>query len=78
MVICEVVVFLYWEFVAVQGYGAWDLVIAETSNILFFDVLVVPYLILNGNIHAQLRNIRKAHTKIVHVSMSNSRMNVNV
>ncbi|EYC41000.1 hypothetical protein Y032_0586g333 [Ancylostoma ceylanicum] len=48
MVICEVVVFLYWEFIAVQGYGAWDLVIAETSNILFFDVLVVPYLILNG------------------------------
>lgn len=47
MVVCEILFFLYWQFWNMEGYGAWDVVIAETSNLLFFDVLVLPYLILN-------------------------------
>ncbi|KAL6740933.1 hypothetical protein Aduo_014236 [Ancylostoma duodenale] len=76
MVFCEILFFLYWQFWNMEGYGAWDLVIAETSNLFYFDVIVIPYLILNGNIHAQLRRIGRL--KITRVSHSNSRVNVHV
>ncbi|WKY09958.1 hypothetical protein Q1695_002369 [Nippostrongylus brasiliensis] len=47
MVVSEIIFFSYWELYSVEGYGTWDLVIAEVSNVLFFDVLILPYLILN-------------------------------
>ncbi|RCN51992.1 hypothetical protein ANCCAN_01779 [Ancylostoma caninum] len=47
MVFCEILFFLYWQFWNMEGYGPWDLVIAETSNLLYFDVIIIPYLILN-------------------------------
>ncbi|XGW01466.1 hypothetical protein V3C99_013979 [Haemonchus contortus] len=54
----EVGFFVYWEFFPVQGYGAgMDILIAETALMLFLDVLILPYLILNRNIHAELKRI---------------------
>ncbi|EYB83845.1 hypothetical protein Y032_0328g2643 [Ancylostoma ceylanicum] len=47
MVVCEVLFFLYWEFVHVNVSDTWDIVLAEISNLLYFDVLVIPYLVLN-------------------------------
>ncbi|EYC41001.1 hypothetical protein Y032_0586g334 [Ancylostoma ceylanicum] len=74
MVFCEILFFLYWQFWNMEGYGPWDLVIAETSNLLYFDVIVIPYLVLNRSIHSQLRNLGK--TKFTRVTRSDSRVNV--
>ncbi|XGW01474.1 hypothetical protein V3C99_013984, partial [Haemonchus contortus] len=57
MAVCEMLFFLYWELWNMTGHGVWDLVVAETSSLLFYDVLVLPYLILNGQIHAELRRL---------------------
>ncbi|WKY09955.1 hypothetical protein Q1695_002367 [Nippostrongylus brasiliensis] len=64
MVVIEMAFFFYWEYVDLSGFGLWNLVVAETTNLLFFDVLILPYLILNKRIHTELksvflRNIRK-------------------
>lgn len=48
MVVFEILFFIYWELWSVDGHGGWDFIIAETSNILFFDALIVPYLLFNG------------------------------
>ncbi|KAK6058931.1 hypothetical protein COOONC_03477 [Cooperia oncophora] len=57
MMIGEILFFIYWEFFKLQGYGAWDHVIAETSVVVFFDILIAPFLILNKNIHSELKRI---------------------
>ncbi|VDO34654.1 unnamed protein product [Haemonchus placei] len=59
MMIAEMIFFCYWEFANVHGYGAWDLVIAEISVLLFFDVLVLPYMILNRSFHAEMKRLFK-------------------
>lgn len=47
MVVSEILLSVFWEFCISKGYKAWNLVIEETINLLFFDVLVLPYLIFN-------------------------------
>ncbi|EYC21260.1 hypothetical protein Y032_0020g85 [Ancylostoma ceylanicum] len=59
MVTCEVLFFIFWEFGLPEKFGAWNLVIEETTNLLFFDVLVLPYLIFNKRIHQEIRAIGK-------------------
>ncbi|RCN49273.1 hypothetical protein ANCCAN_04688 [Ancylostoma caninum] len=48
MVICEIVFFLYWQFADTEAFGPLDLIVSEVIELLFFDVLILPYLILNG------------------------------
>ncbi|EYC27760.1 hypothetical protein Y032_0008g167 [Ancylostoma ceylanicum] len=48
MVVCEIAFFVYWEFSGVEYYGPLEVIMSETVELLFFDVLILPYLILNG------------------------------
>ncbi|VDO69084.1 unnamed protein product [Haemonchus placei] len=56
MMVGEMMFFLYWEFIDDRAYEAWGMVINEISNLLFYDMLILPYLILNRNIHAELKS----------------------
>ncbi|RCN48255.1 hypothetical protein ANCCAN_05670, partial [Ancylostoma caninum] len=47
MAVCELLFFLYWEFSQVELDALWSTLVDETTNLVYFDVLVVPYLILN-------------------------------
>ncbi|EYC21233.1 hypothetical protein Y032_0020g70 [Ancylostoma ceylanicum] len=47
MVVCEVLFLLYWEFLDTRAIDSWSIVIAETINLLFFDITILPYLIFN-------------------------------
>lgn len=47
MMVGEMMFFLYWEFIDDRAYEAWGMVINEISNLLFYDMLILPYLILN-------------------------------
>ncbi|WKY09951.1 hypothetical protein Q1695_002364 [Nippostrongylus brasiliensis] len=47
MVTCEFLFFLFWELLTVTNGGVL-LVFAETTNLLYFDAIILPYLILNG------------------------------
>ncbi|EYC34010.1 hypothetical protein Y032_0001g199 [Ancylostoma ceylanicum] len=66
MASCELVFFLYWEFVPFEVNDIWDAVIAEISNLLHYDVLLIPYLLMNKQIQSQLKNMWRKH--IVHVA----------
>ncbi|XGW01469.1 hypothetical protein V3C99_013981 [Haemonchus contortus] len=58
MMAIEVAFFLYWEVsVFLVGFGDLDYIIAETSLLLYYDVLILPYLILNRHIHHEFRRI---------------------
>ncbi|VDO34653.1 unnamed protein product [Haemonchus placei] len=59
MMVEEVGFFVYWEFFPVHAqFGAdVDIVIAESALMLFLDVLVLPYLVLNRNIHSELKRV---------------------
>ncbi|EYB83854.1 hypothetical protein Y032_0328g2647 [Ancylostoma ceylanicum] len=75
MAVCELFFFLYWEFSQVELDGFWSSIVDETTNLLYFDVLVVPYLILNENIRSQIKALKR--TNCVHVTRSGiSRTNV--
>uniref|UniRef100_A0A7I4YSX1 G protein-coupled receptor n=1 Tax=Haemonchus contortus TaxID=6289 RepID=A0A7I4YSX1_HAECO len=58
MMAIEVAFFLYWEVsVFLVGFGDLDYIIAETSLLLYYNVLILPYLILNRHIHHEFRRI---------------------
>ncbi|WKY09956.1 hypothetical protein Q1695_002368 [Nippostrongylus brasiliensis] len=57
MVVSEILFFTYWELFNMEGYGSWDLVIAEVSNLLYFDAIILPYIILNRKIHDELKRV---------------------
>ncbi|RCN52099.1 hypothetical protein ANCCAN_01887 [Ancylostoma caninum] len=61
-VVCEVVLFVYWQFCTSDMNAPWGRIVGETTNLLFFDITILPYLILNGNIHAQLKAIIKPNS----------------
>uniref|UniRef100_A0A7I4YTW6 G protein-coupled receptor n=1 Tax=Haemonchus contortus TaxID=6289 RepID=A0A7I4YTW6_HAECO len=63
MMVGEMLFFLYWEFIDDRAYEAWGMVINEISNLLFYDMLILPYLILNRNIHAELKSKLVFHSK---------------
>ncbi|EYB91856.1 hypothetical protein Y032_0201g1742 [Ancylostoma ceylanicum] len=67
-VVCEILLFVYWQFCNVDRSKPWDRIIGETTNLLFFDITILPYLILNGNIHAQLKAIVKPNSVNPHLS----------
>ncbi|XGW01472.1 hypothetical protein V3C99_013983 [Haemonchus contortus] len=60
MVVCEMLFCLYWELCNLNGLGVWDFVLTETSCLLFYDVLILPYLILNGQIRGELKSLVKS------------------
>ncbi|XGW01471.1 hypothetical protein V3C99_013982 [Haemonchus contortus] len=55
MMIGEMLFFLFWE-LRDANFNPWELIISQTSNLLFYDILILPYLIFNGKIHAELRH----------------------
>ncbi|XGW01467.1 hypothetical protein V3C99_013980 [Haemonchus contortus] len=59
MMVEEVGFFVYWEFFPIHAqFGAdIDIVIAESALMLFLDVLILPYLVLNRNIHSELKRV---------------------
>ncbi|RCN27836.1 hypothetical protein ANCCAN_26427 [Ancylostoma caninum] len=65
MATCELVFFLYWQFANVEDYDMWAAVIAEISNLLHYDALILPYLLMNKQIHSQLKSIWRKN--VVHV-----------
>ncbi|WKY09948.1 hypothetical protein Q1695_002363 [Nippostrongylus brasiliensis] len=67
MVTCEFLFFLFWEQWTVT-HGGMLLVFAETTNLLYFDAIILPYLILNGKIKSQLRAMMKGNTAVIHVT----------
>ncbi|KAL6724768.1 hypothetical protein Aduo_019625 [Ancylostoma duodenale] len=74
MALLEILFFIYWEFADSSGFVTWDIMIAETSNLLFFDVLVAPYLIFNGRIHAELKRLVKRNvTQVAAIVIPDSR-----
>uniref|UniRef100_A0A1I7WQG2 Secreted protein n=1 Tax=Heterorhabditis bacteriophora TaxID=37862 RepID=A0A1I7WQG2_HETBA len=54
MVVLELLFFAYWEFKPTSS-TAFNLMIEENSNICYFDVLILPYLIMNRSIHSELQ-----------------------
>ncbi|CAJ0604345.1 unnamed protein product [Cylicocyclus nassatus] len=55
MILCELFFFIYWEHFEMEAYGPLDLILAETSSLLYFDIFALPYLILNENVHQRLK-----------------------
>ncbi|KAK6029883.1 hypothetical protein OSTOST_03996 [Ostertagia ostertagi] len=48
MMVAEVLFFLFWELWDMEETDALYFLLAETSILLFYDVLILPYLIFNG------------------------------
>ncbi|EYC27761.1 hypothetical protein Y032_0008g168 [Ancylostoma ceylanicum] len=76
MVVCEIVFFVYWEFSDTDNFTPVEVIVSDTIELLFFDVLILPYLILNGNIHSQLKAVIKLHS--AQTSRSNVRIDAQV
>ncbi|EYC16330.1 hypothetical protein Y032_0034g2935 [Ancylostoma ceylanicum] len=62
MVACEMMFFLYWEFTHLGQDNVVDILVSETTELLFFDILILPYLIFNRNIHSQLKAIMPSNS----------------
>ena len=46
MVAFEFCFYLFWEILELDSYSIRDLMISENSNLLFYDALILPYLLI--------------------------------
>ncbi|EYC16314.1 hypothetical protein Y032_0034g2925 [Ancylostoma ceylanicum] len=47
MVVCEMMFFLYWEFTDLVKDNVLNVLVSETTELLYFDILILPYLVFN-------------------------------
>ncbi|EYC34023.1 hypothetical protein Y032_0001g203 [Ancylostoma ceylanicum] len=73
MVLGNLACFVFWEFGSMIEYDALNLILTETIDLLFFDITILPYLILNRSIHSQLKTILMAKS-----SHSNLKMDMRI
>lgn len=50
MVVCEFIFFIYWQFSDSESYSPWEVIASEIVELLFFDILILPYLIFNRSV----------------------------
>ncbi|RCN48256.1 hypothetical protein ANCCAN_05671 [Ancylostoma caninum] len=73
MVVSEFLLFLYWEFTTSKGFDAWEIVKGQTSDLFFYIITILPYLIFNGNVHKQIR--ATLTSRAARISASSTREN---
>ncbi|KAL6741023.1 hypothetical protein Aduo_014321 [Ancylostoma duodenale] len=68
---CELLFFLYWEYGPTTGLPEfWKRALDGYSMLIYFDVLILPYLILNKRVKTEMKNIflKNRRTSIAHIS----------